>query len=554
MSDAGFSLVEVIVAVVLITITSLPTALILINSNRTASYSRLQSEADDVASQVLEQQEQLAQGETYTPPSGTTYNYVTIGQVVFKSALTVYVNNAVTGVSPCLEPAGSGESQEIWFVTVKVTWTGEGGGNSTGGFQYSGGPVSLTTELAPAASGSGNLTISGGEIAVPVENLNTTLDTSDVVWFTATGIWTNSAVSQPAVPSGEYTTETESTGNLGCAQFLNLDAAAGWEYEVTVAYCAAPGSIAGSCTSSSPEIVDYDENGAQFSTADPGAPGIPTEQGITVTQGQVTVINPFYLAEAATVPITFATYRYPTGAAAPTKESPAWEPAYVRVGVQNQHLQCSSVTSTCELGDATATYATSTGGDLYLYPYTDGYTPVYAGDETESNPLALSAVATPVSYYFTGSFTQPTAPATGPPIPQSTPSVADATEAAIVVQLYYAQLTVSCTSLTAGQTVTGLTFTEVDGASASYTDTASCTKTTAASLTVGLPLGEYVLSPAASSAGSPTVSASGAGYVWVTPFGVCSSNAYIAQTVAPITNCSGSGLSWTTGSVSVSIA
>ena len=130
MSDVGFSLVEVIVAVVLLTITSLPTALILINTNRTASYSHVQTEADDVATQVLEQEEQLSQNaEDFNPNLTTsTYSTVTIGQTVFNSTTTIYLNNSVTGVSPCLEPAGSGESQEIYFVTAKVTWHGEGGG------------------------------------------------------------------------------------------------------------------------------------------------------------------------------------------------------------------------------------------------------------------------------------------------------------------------------------------------------------------------------------------------------------------------------------------
>ncbi|MGO9557655.1 MAG: hypothetical protein ACLPQS_04560 [Acidimicrobiales bacterium] len=540
MSDVGFSLVEVIVAVVLLTITSLPTALILINTNRTASYSHLQTEADDVATQVLENEELLAQNQSFNPNTSATVNgRVTIGQTVFTSALTVTINNSVTGVSPCLEPAGSGESQEIYFVTAKVYWHGEGGGAGQN-TAVSGGPVSLTTELAPAAQGSGNLTLNGGEIAVPVDNLNTTLDTVDNVWFQATGTWTETSA-QPSVPTGETISELEDTNALGCAVFQNLDAAAGWSYQVTVAYCSSPGAVAGQCTSTSPAIVDFDENGGEA-----GAPGLPTQTGITVTAGSVTVVNPFYLADAATVPVSFATYRYPSGGASPgAAKSPVWEPPYVRVGVENEHLQCNSVNATCPLGDAAATYSTSAGGDLYLYPYSDGYSPVYAGDENESNPLALSSATTPVAYYYTGSFTQPTS--VTPPIPLSTQSSANTTEPTLTIQLYYAQITVTCSAIT--HVMSGLTFTEVDGSSAAYTDPTGCTKSASpVAFNVGLPLGEYALSPV----GTATLSGA-AQYIWVTPFGVCYSSSEIPQSDAPITNCASSVGTWTTGAASVTV-
>jgi Tfp pilus assembly protein PilV len=552
MSDVGFSLVEVIVAVVLLTITSLPTALILINTNRTASYSHVQTEADDVATQVLEQEEQLSQNaEDFNPNLTTsTYSTVTIGQTVFNSTTTIYLNNSVTGVSPCLEPAGSGESQEIYFVTAKVTWHGEGGGVGQN-TSVSGGPVSLTTELAPAAAGTGDLTLNGGEIAVPVQNLNTTLDVADNVWFQATGTYTGPPPA-PSVPSGETISALEDTNDLGCAQFPNLDAAAGWSYQVTVAYCSSLGAVAGQCTNTSPAIVDFDENGGQA-----GAPGIPTQGGITVTAGSVTVVNPFYLAEAATVPVSFATYRYPSGGGNPTEEaSTVWEPSHVRVGVENEHLQCNSVSATCPLGDAAATYSTSTGGSLYLYPYSDGYSPVYSGDENESNPLALSSATTPVAYYYnaTGNFTQPTSVTPPlPPIPLSTQSSANTIEPTLTIQLYYAQITVTCSALAATHSMSGLTFTEVDGSSAAYTDPTGCTKATSpVAYNVGLPLGEYALSPATTST-APTLSGA-AHYIWVTPFGVCYSSSEIPQSVAtPITNCASSVGTWTTGAASVTV-
>ena len=358
---------------------------------------------------------------------------------------------------------------------------------------------------------------------MPVQNLNTTLDVADNVWFQATGTYTGPPPA-PSVPSGETISALEDTNDLGCAQFPNLDAAAGWSYQVTVAYCSSLGAVAGQCTNTSPAIVDFDENGGQA-----GAPGIPTQGGITVTAGSVTVVNPFYLAEAATVPVSFATYRYPSGGGNPTEEaSTVWEPSHVRVGVENEHLQCNSVSATCPLGDAAATYSTSTGGSLYLYPYSDGYSPVYSGDENESNPPL-------------------------PPIPLSTQSSANTIEPTLTIQLYYAQITVTCSALAATHSMSGLTFTEVDGSSAAYTDPTGCTKATSpVAYNVGLPLGEYALSPATTST-APTLSGA-AHYIWVTPFGVCYSSSEIPQSVAtPITNCASSVGTWTTGAASVTV-
>jgi hypothetical protein len=228
----------------------------------------------------------------------------------------------------------------------------------------------------------------------------------------------------------------------------------------------------------------------------------------------------------------------------------------VRVGVENEHLQCNSVSATCPLGDAAATYSTSTGGSLYLYPYSDGYSPVYSGDENESNPLALSSATTPVAYYYnaTGNFTQPTSVTPPlPPIPLSTQSSANTIEPTLTIQLYYAQITVTCSALAATHSMSGLTFTEVDGSSAAYTDPTGCTKATSpVAYNVGLPLGEYALSPATTST-APTLSGA-AHYIWVTPFGVCYSSSEIPQSVAtPITNCASSVGTWTTGAASVTV-
>lgn len=545
--DSGFSLVEIIVAVVVLSIVSLPTALVVINTQRTAAYNHLKAEAQDLASQYLENQIQFANSPAFAATPGAEVTTTTIGDTVFTvtGAVTIQTNSAGS-VTACQAPAGSGQIQQLYVVTANVTWHGLAGGGGTYG-----GPVSLSTEIAPASASSSTTT---GEIAVPIENLDTTPDTTDKVWAEVTGAWTQSG-SEPTVGAGEvlseYSSDTTATGASGCIVFTGLDPTAGFSYSVTIAYCGVGSNPSNECTAISPELVDFDENGAQVSTADPTAPGLPTTSGLTVSAGGVTVSPAFYLAEAATVPVKFATYEYPSGGGAPTLESSTtyWEPSYVRIGVQNGLLQCDTTDTTCLLGNGSNYVATSGTTDLYLYPYSDGYESVFAGDEAESNPLAESTAATPVSYYVNGSFTESST--VTPPLPVSTSSVADTTETALTIPLYAAQFSVNCSSLTSGHTFTGLGFTEVDGAGATYIDTPAsltCSGSTKATIDVGLPLGQYLLS---SQGSGSTVQSSGDEYVWVTPFGVCASATLIPASDAPITNCASSVGTWTTSTVSV---
>jgi prepilin-type N-terminal cleavage/methylation domain-containing protein len=540
LSDAGFSLIEVIVAIVLLTVISLPVALVLENTGRTASYAHLQAEADDLASQNLEQQVQEAQSLPSYGDDQTTTTNVVVGTTKFVVKLVVGISTPA-GTSVCSSPPGTSQTEEIISATATVTWSGAGGSTNVA---TGGGPVSLTTELAPLNAG--DITSGAGEIAVPVETLSSTLDTTDVEYFLATGTYEGTDSTIPAVPSGETVDPPAVASVDGCAVITGLDSQAGWVYQVEVQYCGV-NSVVTNCTSVSAnnnaQMVDYDENGAQWTGLDPGAPGIPLQDDITVSGGAITVLTPFYLAEAATVPFTFATDTF-SAAGALTTETPNWIPSDVVVGVQNGHLQCDTEDNTCLLGTPPATYPTG-GSDLYLYPYTDGYT-VYSGDEPEGNPSAESPSDS--TYYFPSGYTQPTAE-----IPLTTPSVADTSEASINIPLYYAQLTVKCSSFTSFY-FTGLTFTETDGNLTSYADAPSglkCEKSggtvTSYTFTVGLPLGQYQIGATISS-GTPAVTANK--YIWVTPFGMCSSGtaatqAAIPTTDAPITNCASSVGTWT---------
>ncbi len=550
--DSGLGLIEVVVSVVLLIVVSLPTSIAIINAQRSTGFDTESSQAYDLASQYVEQQVEAADGDAFhSEQLIQTSKYAQTTWIRdYEYTLSANISIQTGSASPCESPEGSGESQELYVLSVNVSW--QGPGVSTG----NGGPISLTAELSPVAA---STSTTAGEIAVPIETLNTTPDDTDLVYMSVAGAWTESGTA-PAVPSGEFTSETEAdpgTGSEvanGCVVFPNLDPAAGWSYTVSVVYCGVNGNVS-NCTSATPEIVQDNEDGALSASDDAAAPAIPSESNLDVVAAGITIANPFYLAEAATVPISFATYEYPSGGGAPTAYPSAWEPTDVLVGVQNEHLSCNSVGSSCELGNGLPEVSVATPPDLYLYPYTDGYSSVYAGDETESNPLAESAGTTPTSYYFTGTYTQPTA--TTPALPVQTASVADTTEPALKIPLYYAPLSVKC-SLTAGQSFTGLVFTEVDGAGSSYEDqpatTPTCTSTTAAAFNVGLPLGEYAVSPVGN--GSPTINSSGAGYIWVTPFGVCSApnTTDLSNTVAPVTACSGTGLTWSTTSTSIQVS
>lgn len=540
--DEGLGLIEVVVSIVILIAITLPTTLVIINSERTSSFETVSSQAYDIASQYIEQQVQQADGDSFTGVAvGQTEDSATetdvVGSYTFKTASSVSVYSG-SGTSACESPSGSGESQEVYIVTVRTTWIGPGQSADDAG-----GPVTLSAYLAPVAATSDTAT---GEIAVPIETFATTLDTADVVYMTVTGEWTQSG-SAPMVPNGENTSETFSDATqgaypaTGCVIFPNLDAAAGWSYTVNVVYCGV-GGVTSSCTAATPEIVEDNEDGALSSTDDATAPAVPSESNLTVTAGNTTVADPFYLAEASAVPISFITGYYSTTGTV-TGDQPSWTPTYVRVGVENDHLNCNASANTCTLGDGTTEIVTSTPPDLYLYPYPDGYASIFAGDETESNPLAQSTASTPVSYYFTTSYPQPTS--ASPPLPVSTPSQADTTEPSVSIPLIYGAVTVSCSSLTSKQTFTGLTFTEVDGAVASYTDTpttAPACKSSTAKMSYGLPLGEYQITP--DGTGSPTIASTQNSFVWVTPFGECYSTTEMPASDAPISGCSSSIGTW----------
>lgn len=522
-------------------IISLPTALVIINTDRAANYGHLSTEAFDLASKFVEDQVQAAGGsvdsnlyqELQDEEGGETTTVTTqLGPVLFTTKGTVTIETA-NGESPCQAPTGSGEEEDVYVVTATVTWKGSSEAEN-------GGPVSLSSEVAPVAT---SASAGAGEIAVAIENLDTTLNTTDLVYAEVNGQWEGSG-SAPSVPTGETTSETKGdtpsstlTENAsGCIEFPGLDPAAGWVYSLEVVYCQVQNTLTSQCTSTSPELVEYNEDGAQAAGYNIAAPAIPTESDLTVSTGQVTIATPWYIGEAATQPVSFATYEYPSGGGAPTQKSPQWIPSDVAVGVQNTNLDCIEATTTCELGNASTAVSTSGSSNLYLYPYPDGYESVFAGDEPESNPLAASSSG--ASYYFSGSFTQPTTQS--PPIPLQVAASADATETAITIPLYYVDLSVTC-ALTTGQTWTGLTFTEVDGGDTTYTDSAvtgasTCTTSTAVTVPVGLPLGQYELGAIGS--GSPLVSATGHQFFWVTPFGVCGGATTLMTLTTSATNCS----------------
>jgi hypothetical protein len=547
---------EVIVSVAILIIVAVPTALVLINTQRVASYSHLVAEADDLATKYLEQVTNAAAGNTSLGSAiGTTYYQDVLGNTKFDTALEISPNvcNASSGdcSSVCQLPSGSGQSQITYVAKAVVKWENYGGAKVAGGF---GGPVSLSSEIAPATAGNSG---TAGEIAVPIENFNTTPNATNTIYLKVTGGWAGSGAA-PTVPSGQVLTETENdstaTTPSGCVTFPNLDPTPGFIYDVGVVYCGIGGATSPSCTSTTPEIVDYNENGALGAGLNTAAPSFPTMTALSTLAGTVSVTAPMYLSAAATVPVTFGTYQYASNGTA-TPYASAWMPLDVQVGVQNGSVQCNPSTQACTLGNAnpaSAVAAVSTSGqNLYLYPYSDGYSSVYAGDMPESNPLAVSSATSGLPYYFSSSYPQPTA--STPPLPVTTPSVTNTTEPSITVPLFYVPIQVNCSGLTSGHSLTGLTFTEVDGASISYSDQPTpltCSGSTKATFNVGLPLGQY----AVTATGTATLTTTP--YIWVTPFGICDSSYQMtfpgtsgtngAVTSSAVSNCSGTAVGFTT--------
>ncbi|MGA8681631.1 MAG: hypothetical protein ACLPTB_07355 [Acidimicrobiales bacterium] len=465
-NEAGISMVELIVAVVIITIVLLSGTTAIDFALSVSNSQRLKVEATSLAVTSMERDEQLAA----TLGIGTKTATKTINTTTFTvvTAVTDFDQNGSQLTTVCTS-SGTSVSQQIWQVTVTVTWPDMNGAP----------PVTQSTEVAPGQVNALDLT--DGEIAVAVNGTSGTYLTTPLN-FTVTPTYIGSASPAPAypTPTGEANPSGTvfNTGSYGCGVVTGLATNPSWDYVVTLSNN--PGWV------SSSELSD--------SNIVSGNPDDPT-QTLSTLAGEVSHTNPpFQMALGVTTTITLqpVTYACAGGNPAPS--------CYVNSGAGYatpvSPLPVTFGNSSLPNGQYTFG-SVSSGATELLYPYATY--DVWTGDMAQSSPGATVTGTGTLIY-------------TGPGSTDDTPSpvvlsMTGATTAAISVPTY--DLSIQVTSACSGA---GLVATEQSGSGLGYNLNPLVGSTSAS----GMPLGQYLLSV---TSGCTLSSAKGL-YVWITPTGV----------------------------------
>ncbi|MDA8291339.1 MAG: prepilin-type N-terminal cleavage/methylation domain-containing protein [Actinomycetota bacterium] len=498
--DDGFSLVEVLVALLVLALVVLPLTLVLITTHSSANTLHRRAEAADLATQALETaQYQAAAGAPLA--TGATTSTQMSGSDQFRVSLDLSILPQSGVGTLCTAPPGA-TSTEVWQATASVSWGSSGSSGSS---------VVERALISPAQADLAN--VSAGEIAVPVYTtvassmstttttsspgspaaLPTTLETQTPISVTVTGRCTLASCAQPSGTPLPVTTETENTGSTGCAVFPNLWAATGWLYTVTVSGNAGwvdPSELSDSAT----------------------ATGVPTLAPMAITPDSVTQpTGQIVLDQGAAVTVDFSDTVNKSAVPAPFLPV-----TFVSPGA------CGSA-GLCVLGNATTAFATvaSSAQTALLFPFPSAganYT-VYAGGTSDADPSA--------AYYGTGgTVTRLTAGAAG--------------SATVTLPLYPLSLTATVKS-DAGSVIQLLA-----KDSAGNTIDLNYAGGTGASLT-SLPLGEYEIGATVSGSNSNVTYSGGTAYMWVTPTGVCPSTSPLSPGTSVCSSPSTSQIAVTVG-------
>jgi hypothetical protein len=268
------------VAIVVIIIVLIPTAIFIIQAQKAVAATHLRAEAINVATKQLETlQLEAAQGVLPTGTSTTTYSVGEAGSRVtdFKVKTSWTVITQGNNQSICV--SGADVAQQIWFVTAVVTWPAMDGAA----------PVVQTTEIAPAQAGA--VQQFAGEVAVRLTYDGTDPFLSDPVSATITAHWQGSGA-DPVAPTGTFKTETATTAATstqvsdGCIVFQNVDAYsdADGSYNYTISFAGNTGPpplVTGG------EQADSNPGGALTVTLATGSvtPGVPDTVNVTIDTG-----------------------------------------------------------------------------------------------------------------------------------------------------------------------------------------------------------------------------------------------------------------------------
>lgn len=477
--DGGLTLIEVIVAVVLLTIVSLPVAELVIETGASSSQSRFRVEATNIAEQEIEKLQNLASfgnipsGEQTLPSVTVAENGGVHSQTFQVTAdYTLQADTTDGGTSVCTLASGTAIPPEIWDVTVTVGWATQGGASE--------GSVTEGTYLAPEAGGA--IPATAGELAVPVYSGTTNQPyTAASVPIVVQGTWVGSGTA-PSVPATETVGPVSgSTGSTGCAVFPNLDPATGWSYSVTVETSSDTAFTGVVTTQDLPGIVN---------TSSTTLPNF-SESNINLKYGTATLASTIYVDAGVSVPVTFTTQ---CSACASLPPAAADLPLTVQANPQLTGPNNTAVFDTSA--------APQEINSVTLYPYSDYV--CWAGDTPDSAP-SYTIGSTPVypSDSATGCDAEVTLPTINVPV------------YAVVLKATYtgSQPTILAKQYLAPQET--ITLNALTGSSSPGTTS------------TGIPLGQYQLYYRVGS-GTPTAISQ---WIWVTPTGIYSAGS--AYTGAP---------------------
>ena len=368
--DEGVTLIELLVAIVVILIILIPTAVFIIQAQKAVSAEHLRAEAINVATRQLETlQLEAAQG---TLPTGTSTVTYAVGEALShntKFRVTTSWTVITQGTNQSICASGADVAQQIWLVTAVVTWPGMAGAS----------PVVQTTEIAPAQAGA--IQQFAGEVAVSLIGPSSAPFLADAVTATMTGQWTGSGT-PPTPPDGTFTTETATTASTstsvsnGCIVFQNLDAYSDAEgsYDYTLSFAGNAGLVAGD------EKAVSNPGGAFTMNISSLEPGVPQPETVTIDTGTQLPVG------------------YYTGSGGSCTTASALAPPLpsngVPVSVNNSFL------TAYPPNDTWVAFGSAPISSLLLFPWS-GTTAVWAGDEQYSHD-GLSMPYGPCSISATG--------------------------------------------------------------------------------------------------------------------------------------------------------
>lgn len=466
--DSGISVVEVVIAVLVLIAVSLPVTFALISTEAGSNSLHMRAEATDLATQTLETQEyEMANGTV--PTSGTQTSTVYSGSDQFSVTLSSQLVTG-TGAGTLCTAASGATSSRIWAEKAIVSW-------STGDSNPS---VIETTLVSPTYADLAD--IDAAELAVPVYNAQESLETTTPIDISVQGACNGGC---GTVPSGEVISSSANTGTTGCAVFPNLYAG------TTSAPAVYTLTVTGTTPTATPGWVDDNELAPAAYAAT--ASGPPTISNVDVTENEVTIPQQsFVMSQGDNTTVGFQTESFSGGT---STVKPA---ADIPVSMESSTLLCSG-DNTCTMGNGSTAFTTATPEVALLFPgpATSPNYSLWAGDAADSVPGYMGYYGTAVA---------------------TSASITAGATSSVILNVY--PLTLALTIQSAAGTVSALSVTDASGG-----DTMALNYTTNATTSAtGLPLGQFLLQ--ATLTGTQSISVH---YIWILPNGVCSSASYMSS-------------------------